>query len=155
MLTPLSCFYLKAQYGADWPSKAPIKLCERAFAGVATKRGEQVVVLSKVGGLGHCVIFSVDRVAQRAACCVDGASLRVAAAGLHENQQTRATAPSSAPTLTTNNNDSTTHHHRQQNPEPTPNTNTNTLPTSTPQRARRSLPPTSTPATRTSATCSC
>lgn len=48
MFTPLSCFYLKSQYGSDWPAKAPIKLCERAYAGVATRKGEQVVVLSKV-----------------------------------------------------------------------------------------------------------
>lgn len=26
MFTPLSCFYLKSQYGADWPAKAPIKV---------------------------------------------------------------------------------------------------------------------------------
>lgn len=48
MFTPLTSFYLKSQYGADWASKAPIKLCERAFAGTMERPGQQVVVLSKV-----------------------------------------------------------------------------------------------------------
>eukprot|EP00877_Chromochloris_zofingiensis_P007489 jgi/Chrzof1/2994/Cz12g07110.t1 len=48
VFTPLSCWYLKSQYGADWSCKAPIKLCERAFAGSMQKDGQQVVVLSKV-----------------------------------------------------------------------------------------------------------
>lgn len=48
MFTPLTCFYLKSQYGSEWASKAPIKLCERAFAGVMEHPGQQVVVLSKV-----------------------------------------------------------------------------------------------------------
>ncbi|KAI8476024.1 MAG: trypsin-like cysteine/serine peptidase domain-containing protein [Monoraphidium minutum] len=48
LFTPLSCFYLRSQYGTDWASKAPIKLCERAFAGTMERPGQQVVVLSKV-----------------------------------------------------------------------------------------------------------
>ena len=49
VFTPLTTWYLKAQYGADWSSKAPIKLVDRAFAGVMQEEGQEVVVLSKVG----------------------------------------------------------------------------------------------------------
>lgn len=55
VFTPLSCWYLKSQYGADWSCKAPIKLCERAFAGSMQKDGQQVVVLSKVSA--HALAF--------------------------------------------------------------------------------------------------
>ena len=49
VFTRLSNFYLRSMYGADWGSKAPIKLCERSFAGTMEADGQQVVLLSKVG----------------------------------------------------------------------------------------------------------
>lgn len=49
VLTKLSAFYLRSVYGPDWQMKAPIKLCDRYFAGTkASDEHEEVVVLSKV-----------------------------------------------------------------------------------------------------------
>jgi hypothetical protein len=48
VFTRLTCSYLKSQYGADWQCKAPIKLCERAFAGSCREEGQEVVLLARV-----------------------------------------------------------------------------------------------------------
>eukprot|EP00879_Flechtneria_rotunda_P008710 GHRR01009124.1.p1 GENE.GHRR01009124.1~~GHRR01009124.1.p1 ORF type:complete len:569 (+),score=138.88 GHRR01009124.1:238-1944(+) len=48
VFTPLTSWYLRSVYGADWSCKAPIKLVEKAFAASMKQTGEEVVVLSKV-----------------------------------------------------------------------------------------------------------
>jgi hypothetical protein len=48
VFTPLTCWYLRSVYGADWSCKAPIKLVEKAFAASKRDSQEEVVVLSKV-----------------------------------------------------------------------------------------------------------
>ncbi|PNW86569.1 hypothetical protein CHLRE_02g092000v5 [Chlamydomonas reinhardtii] len=48
VFTRLTNFYLRHQYGADWSTKAPIKLCDRYYGGVMEAPGQEVVLLSKV-----------------------------------------------------------------------------------------------------------
>ncbi|KAG2501015.1 hypothetical protein HYH03_000835 [Edaphochlamys debaryana] len=48
VFTNLTNFYLRHQYGADWSTKAPIKLCDRYFSGSKEADGQEVVLLSKV-----------------------------------------------------------------------------------------------------------
>jgi hypothetical protein len=48
VFTRLTAAYLKSAYGTDWQCKAPIKLCERAFAGTCAAEGQEVVVLARV-----------------------------------------------------------------------------------------------------------
>jgi hypothetical protein len=64
VFTRLTCAYLKSAYGADWQCKAPIKLCERAFAGSCAAEGHEVVVLVRVmadsGNLGYQDLSNVQ-----------------------------------------------------------------------------------------------
>ncbi|GLC63300.1 hypothetical protein PLESTF_000021700 [Pleodorina starrii] len=48
VFTRLTNFYMRHQYGADWSTKAPIKLCDRYFSGSMEAAGQEVVLLSKV-----------------------------------------------------------------------------------------------------------
>lgn len=65
VFTRLTNFYLRHQYGADWSTKAPIKLCDRYFSGSMEAQGQEVVLLSKVGravgdgDLGYIEIHAV------------------------------------------------------------------------------------------------
>jgi hypothetical protein len=54
----LSAAYLKSQYGVEWASKAPLKLCDLALAGVKAREEEEVVVLSKVSAPASCENYS-------------------------------------------------------------------------------------------------
>ncbi|EFJ52282.1 trypsin family [Volvox carteri f. nagariensis] len=48
VFTRLTNFYLRHQYGTDWSTKAPIKLCDRYLSGSMEALGQEVVLLSKV-----------------------------------------------------------------------------------------------------------
>ncbi|KAJ9533561.1 hypothetical protein QJQ45_026621 [Haematococcus lacustris] len=48
VFTRLTNFYLRSTYGVDWTHKAPIKLCDRSFAGFLEHEGQECVILSKV-----------------------------------------------------------------------------------------------------------
>eukprot|EP00276_Gloeochaete_wittrockiana_P001837 CAMPEP_0184671688 /NCGR_PEP_ID=MMETSP0308-20130426/85649_1 /TAXON_ID=38269 /ORGANISM="Gloeochaete witrockiana, Strain SAG 46.84" /LENGTH=606 /DNA_ID=CAMNT_0027118861 /DNA_START=212 /DNA_END=2032 /DNA_ORIENTATION=- len=48
VFVPLSQPYLRNEYGKEWETKAPVKLCNLALDGVLTEPDEQVVILSQV-----------------------------------------------------------------------------------------------------------